>query len=161
MTVEIGFTASRSFVAKVIGFFTRQEVSHAFIVHEDSDFGGRFVIEAGWNGYRVRPFIEKLHGVTAMYLVTPKHDVAGLIPIVGSYLGQPYDYRGLAGAALVMVGRWFKQKWKNPLNSTKAMFCSEAIVLGLQAIKYPGAEQFTPDSTTPEDLLQFFLSESK
>jgi hypothetical protein len=76
-------------------------------------------------------------------------------------LGEAYDYQGLIGMAWVEIGRWLKKKWRNPWHSSNALFCSELIAQVMIDSSYPGSEKFSPESTDPEMLLQFFESEEQ
>lgn len=157
--IQIGFNTSNALISRIIRFFTRQEVSHAFIVYDDEEFGGKFVLEANWDGYHVKPYEEAVKGSTKIILVEPRYNVTELLKVCSQWLGKPYDYPGLVGNVPVMISRWFKKKAKNPTQNPKAMFCSEAIAVALQKIGYPGADELDASTTTPQDLLDFFKSE--
>jgi hypothetical protein len=150
--IRIGFSTSGAWIAKVIRWFTSSSVSHVFLLFS---FAGReWVVEAGWNGVVIIPWSKFLR----------QNQVVKLIDIPDAYnlnlgdtldmVGEPYDYRGLLGMTLVLVGRWLKRKWKNPTQSGRALFCSEMTVILLQKAGYPGAETLDPRETSPDDILR-------
>lgn len=151
----IGFTAGDNWIGKAIRFFTRQEASHAFMAWDDPNLG-RMVMEAAFDGFHIRPWDVALKGTRIVALIEPKGKGADkLLGACARWLGEPYDYPGLLGMTVTMIGRWFKQNWRNPAGGSKPMYCSEAIATGLQEVKYPGAEKLIPSETTPQDLLDF------
>jgi hypothetical protein len=93
-----------------------------------------------------------------------KHKIVYIIPLdnlkesaiqkATQWLGRRYDYFGVFGTIFVLLGRWLRLKWSNPFN-TKAIFCSEAIVIMLKAGDYPGSADLEPSSITPADLYNF------
>ncbi len=76
-------------------------------------------------------------------------------------MGSAYDFGGLIGQAFVQLGRWFKRKVRNPLSSSRSMFCSESIARCMQWAEHPDAKSFTPKETTPQDLLTFYRQEGR
>jgi len=81
----------------------------------------------------------------------------------GRYLGSHYDFFGLFGMSFVSLGRVLRRKWKNPCNSTKAMFCSELVATVLKDSRYPKTEtgDFVPSKLSPQDLLEFMETSAK
>lgn len=135
----------------------RKDLAGAFtLVQQDVEAGSRLLIEFSFDG-------------SAPPAPGSNTDKAGLCHTSGgSYvagtkmvdrLGEVYDYKGLFGMAWVELGRWLKKKWVNPWQSSDAMFCSELVAQVLKDSNYPGAEQFDPGSTDPEQLLRFFEGE--
>ena len=157
--VRVGFSTSNALISRVIRFFSGQRFSHAFLIYEDRDFGGQYVMEAAWDGYRLIHRDDALRDATLVVILDPKHDLSKILEVSGRWLGSRYDYAGLVGAALVTVARWARTKIRNPMQDAKSVFCSESIVVGLQQIGYPGAERLDAASTTPTDLFKFFKSE--
>lgn len=157
--VRVGFSASDTLISRVIRLFSRQKFSHSFLIYEDMDFGGTYVMEAAWDGYVLRHRDEALKDATLIVILDPTHDISNILQVSGKWLGSHYDYPGLVGAALVSLGRWARVKIRNPLQDAKAVFCSESIVVGLQQIGYPGAGRLDAATTTPTDLFNFFKSE--
>jgi hypothetical protein len=154
---RIGFSTSKtSLISRIIRWFTRSDVSHTFIVYYDDEWKRDMIMESegGLGGsVRLRPFNPDDPDIVR--IVVPKHDIERGMTKMVDRLGQVYDYGGLFGMAWVELGRWLKKKWSNPLQGSRALFCSELVAQVLIDSDYPGADQFDPASTDPQDLLRF------
>jgi hypothetical protein len=117
------------------------------------------VMEATEGGFRIVPLDKFSQQNFVVAVFTPKYSIEMGLKASVDWLGEHFDYAGLVGMAFVSLGRWLRRKWNNPWASSKAMFCSEAVVRVLQASNYPGAEGMLPTNTSPEDLLEFFHKE--
>lgn len=156
--VRVGFSTPKSFnpLSWLVRKFTNSRASHAFFVYRDLDWNMDVVLEAHELGIRLLPLDAFERANVIVKMVTPKNPIeVGLRMVAHSYLGSMYDFAGLVGMAVVMLGRFLKRKWKNPFRGSKSVYCSEAVVLALLAS--PGYETvpLDPDSS-PEDLLTFF-----
>lgn len=157
--VSIGFSTPKRFnpVSWLVRKFTGSTASHAFFIYHDADFDMDMVMEAHELGFRLTPFehFKKKNQLVAVFVPVKSIDV-GLIYVAKRYLGTMYDYGGLLGEIVVMLGRWLKRKWKNPLRGAKNVFCSEAVCIAMQ--QSPGYEDFKedPDSVDPQTLMQYF-----
>jgi len=141
----------------LIRWFTKSKVSHAWLLFDDTFFGLQMVLEATEVGFRVLPFANfQAEGNDIVAVVQPAAPLEDGLKDAAQWLGESYDFVGLFGTSFVLLGRWLHRKWKNPLASPHAMFCSEAVTRVLQAANYPGSEALVPASTTPQDLLDFF-----
>ena len=154
--VYVGFSTTDSIVSKIIRWFTKSEVSHAFFV---IDLLGRaWVLESGFHGVTLSP-AEKFTAKNTIKYLAQVHELDEPdVATVMNDLGENYDFGGLFGSAFVVIGRWFKQKWRNPWADPKAMFCSEFVVKSLQECGFPGADQLVPQDTTPQDLKDFLMA---
>lgn len=159
MTVQIGFSTSNAWISRAIRFFTRAKVSHAFLTYNDITIGEPMVMEADYTGYHLRSFKSATLSSTIVVLSTPKSPIDGILPLCAGWLDKPYDYLGIVGFIWVCIGRWCKAKWHSPLHDSKALFCSESIVLALQDLKYPHADKLVAVETSPDDLLNFMKAE--
>jgi hypothetical protein len=153
VNLHIVYTASKSWVGRLIRWATKQRVSHtAFVNTED---GRRYVYEAGWLKFVRTPY-EKWSKTRTIVAAPPLvQSIDAAEPLVRSWVNVPYDYPALFGMAWVAIGRWLKKKWHNPLNSARALICSESGAVALQYARYPRADRLCPESTTPGDLLRF------
>ena len=150
----IGFSTPNYFnpISALIRWITKSKVSHAWFMYHDTDFDLDMVMEAHELGFRLIPFEKfKLHN-KVVDTVTPDVNLDPGLKLLAHSLGDIYDYWGLLGMGVVLLGHWFKRKWKNPLQSPKHMFCSEAVVTALQACGSKKAESLTPGSTSPQML---------
>jgi hypothetical protein len=159
MSTRIGFSTPKHFnpVSWLVRKFTGSRASHTFFVYLDVDFDLEFVMEAHELGFRLVPFERFKEANTLVGLFEPVKPVdEGLKFVAGRYLGTGYDYGGLLGELVVIAGRWFKRKWRNPIRSSSHVFCSEAVCMAM--LQSPGYEDFKedPDSVDPQTLLQYF-----
>jgi hypothetical protein len=156
--IRVGFsTQLKNPLSRLIRWLTKSKASHAWLLFDDTFFGLRMVMEATEVGFRILPFSNfQAEGNDIVAIVQPAAPLEDGVMAAGQWLGESYDFAGLLGTSFVLLGRWLRRKWKNPLASPHAMFCSEAVVRVIQAAKYPGSEALVPASTTPQDLLNFF-----
>lgn len=151
---RVGFSTPSSFnpVSALIRWITKSQVSHAWLLYRDTDFELDMVMESHELGFRLIPYEKfKLHN-RVVQVLDPDVDPTPGLKLLAHSLGDVYDYGGLLGMSVVLLGRWFKRKWRNPLQSPKHMFCSEAIVVALQASASKKAEDLVPGSTSPQML---------
>jgi hypothetical protein len=154
-TTLVGFSTSNALVSRLIRYFTKAKVSHTFLVIRSPMLEEDLVIEAGWGGFQattLRRFKKKNEIVALLKPIVPLDK--GLRDSL-AWLGESYDFGGLFGMAFVLLGRWLRRKYANPLHDSRALFCSEANTLVLQASGYPGADGLAPTETSPEDLFLF------
>lgn len=158
--VRIGFsTHHHNPLSWLIRTITGSDVSHAWLLLDDSVYGLQLVMEATEGGFRLIPFETFRRSNEVVYLFNPAQSLeAGARQYVNK-VGSGYDYAGLFGTIFVLIGRWFHKRIRNPFRSTTVMFCSEAVVDVMQASGYPGTSGMDPDSVTPEDLLKFLRSD--
>jgi hypothetical protein len=155
--IRVGFsTHTNNIMSRVIRWFTHSKVSHVWLLVEDTFFGVDMVMEATETGFRLIPYANFVaEGNTIVAVLEPAYPLDTGVQTAVHWLGERYDFAGLFGSAFVMLGRWLKRKWRNPLDAPKSMFCSEAVTRVLQASAYPGAEALDSSATTPQDLLVF------
>jgi hypothetical protein len=158
MNTRIGFSTPKKFnpVSWLVRKLTGSTASHAFFVYHDKDWDADMVLEAHEFGFRLMTLalFEKSNEIVATF--NPRSPIdAGVQFVALEYLGRAYDWGGLLGSAVLLLGRWLKRKWHNPWNSSKAVFCSEVVVIALQKSGYLGAPELVPHDTTPQDLLEF------
>jgi hypothetical protein len=154
MKVSFAFTTSPAWYSRVIRWCTKATVSHAFLLLEDTNLGD-LVLEAGWDGWRLRPATELvIASVPVPQQFAPAVNAAVVHSIAD--LGREYDYLGLLGMAWVCLGRALRKKWRQPFRTTQAMFCSDAVVAEiLQPVNWPGADTLDAQSVDPDALLLF------
>ena len=155
-TVKIGFCTSDWWVSRVIRYFTKAKVSHAYLVFDDPGclFGAQ-VFEAAWCGFRISTRSILTRGTTRIVQEIPVAiDPSAALGVCERWAGTPYDYLGLLGEAVVQVGRLFGKRWRNPFAGAHHMFCSEACVYVLAACGEPRVAGLDARSTSPEDLLE-------
>lgn len=157
--IRVGFsTHEKNVMSRMIRWLTGSKASHAWLLVEDTFFGLEMVMEATETGFRLIPYDNfKAEGNDIVTVLEPPYALDVGVQQAARWLGESYDFAGLFGSVLVLLGRWLKRKWRNPVASSKSMFCSEAVVRVMVAASYPGAEAFDPEGTTPQDLLDFFV----
>lgn len=158
--VRVGFSTHRSnLLSTVIRWLTGSKVSHTWLLIDEPYFGIPLVMEATEVGFRLIPYevFAKKNDIVEIVSVDPTRldSVEASVKRAAQWLGDDYDFGGLLGSAVILLGRRLKKRWKNPFASSTAMFCSEAVVLVLKGADYPGTENLDPEATTPEDLLDF------
>jgi hypothetical protein len=160
--VYVGFSTPRRWnpLSALIRAMMRSKASHAWLLVEDPLFELRLVLEAHSTGFRLISLAEFVKGNKVVALVEPAHPVAPGLPEAGGWLGDEFDVLGLFGIFLTLVAKWFDRKaWRNPFTSSRALFCSEAVVRVLKAAHYPGSGRLGDETTTPGELLAFLEAE--
>lgn len=160
--VFVGFSTPRRWnpLSALIRAMMRSKASHAWLLVEDPLFQLRLVLEAHSTGFRLISLAEFVKRNKVVALVEPAHPIAPGLPEAGGWLGDEFDVLGLLGIFLTLVARWFRRKaWRNPFASSRALFCSEAVVRVLKAADYPGAGRLGDETTTPAELLAFLEAE--
>jgi hypothetical protein len=157
----IGFSTPKSWnpISALIRWLTGSETSHVWLRYYDDDFQRDMVLDAHETGCRLIPYdaFQKRNQVVAV--VRPRVSLVEGIRFMGAHLATPYNFGGLIGMGVVLLGRWLRRKWRNPAQDAQGMFCSESVVHILQASSYPGAGMFVASETAPQDLLHFFRAE--
>ena len=151
--VHVGFSTRKGFLSALVRLATKSDTSHAFMLIEID--GLPMVIEAEAAGFRMvtyERFTREGNQVVGLYALDVPNDS---LRWFYEALGEKYDVSGLLGTVWVLVGRWFRLKWRNPFASSRGLFCSEAIALWLQAIGYENSDTLDPSATTPDDLMKF------
>ena len=156
-STRIGFSTPKRYnpLSALIRRVTDSETSHTWFLYYDEDFKMDVVMESHLTGFRLIPFsaFEKHHRVVS--ITCPEVDLDGALAKMAMWVGSNYDFMGLLGVGFTRLGRFLKHKWKNPFSGSKYMFCSEACVRVLQWAGFPKADELNPDSTSPQDLLDF------
>lgn len=158
MSTLVGFSKPRKMnpLSALIMKLTGSKASHAFFIYFDQDYRTEVVMEASAHGFRHIPLGAFVNKNEIVKVIEPDFPIdEGLRWVALNYLGSSYSWGELIGMAFVLMGRMFKQKYKNPFSSKKSMFCSEAVVVALQQSMYPGSEALVANETSPADLLQF------
>jgi hypothetical protein len=154
----IGFSTPNYFnpVSRLIRFITKSKASHAFVIYFAHDWNMDCVLEAHELGFRITPLERFIVKNNIVKVVVPRHPIdEGLLVIAKRYLGSMYDYKGLFGMSVVMLGRFLKRKWNNPFRGSKSVFCSESVIIAMK--NSHGYEDLDlSDDTDPEALLEYF-----
>lgn len=155
LKIQIGFSRSSGLISSLIAWATRSQVSHAFVVI-DHNVLGPLVFQSNSRGPTLTTLAEFKSQHTIVDMVDPVIDLTDALTIcINNTIGESYDYTGVLGMAIVLIGRWLHTQWKNIFHDKNHQFCSELIVWLLQLANYPGADKLIADETTPEDLLEF------
>lgn len=158
--IKIGFSTTNSWLSRLVRWFTKSKASHSFIMFDW--LGQTWVIEAEAVGVQIVPLSNFLgrKNIIVQTFEMPDLTMEDL-KLVLEDSGTMYDYTGLLGAVVPTIGRWFKQRWRNPFNNSKAMFCSEMIAQWLKDLDMPTADNLVPEDVTPETLMRFLESNSE
>jgi len=154
--VIVGFSTPKAWnpLSWAIRALTRSRTRHAWLLVYDPVFRLLMVMEAHTTGMRLIPLgaFKKVNHVVA--LARPRIDLTKGLHEAGKWLGKPFDTPSLLGMTVVLLGRWFSKKWRNPCHGAHALFCSESVVRMLREAGCPGAADLDADGTSPEDLLE-------
>ena len=161
-TVSIGFSTPKSFnpVSWVVRKFTKSKASHTWFMYYDLDFEMWMVMEAHELGFRLIPFERFRSKNNVVGVFTTRTSLSEGLKWAAQWLGTAYDFAGLVGMAWVVLGRIFKRRWRNPLQNSHAMFCSEMALTVLQSSSVGWAKEAEPHETSPQDLLDMFEAEA-
>lgn len=137
-------------LSKVIRFFTKAKYSHCWFSFEHN--GKTYLWQADMGGVQIDPadkFFPEWINITWVPLKQP----VSLEP-AWDYLADNYGYAVLFGDLWVILGRWFKQKWRNPFHSAHALVCSQFVldVLRDPRNSYPGLQDLDESGVQPADL---------
>lgn len=151
MSIIVGFSTSTSVISRVIRWFTRSKASHAWVAFDCEELDIRLIMHASVGGYKLNQWTKwrKDNQVVAMFAC--KEDLSDGLRKMAEQLDKPYGY---LVALLLAPKRWLGKLYRNPYRDNyKRLECSEAVTLLLQAHGF--AKDMDPESTTPEDLLEF------
>jgi hypothetical protein len=125
--VLVGLSGSRGWIGRLIRFFQGGDINHAFILRRDP-VTGWMNLGADPGGWLSTP-AEKAreNKVVRLYLPPPGVDLNVGLAKLRYLLGEKYDVGGLVGMAWVLLLRKFGKKVANPLQSKRAVFCSEIV----------------------------------
>ena len=162
--VFFGFSTTNALVSQLIRFFTRSKVSHAWLCFWDKSLKKYLVLEATFTGFILVPLENFIRSnqVVAVYTARPQlsEQIDMGLQQVASYLGTLYDFSNLLGFVWVCLLRWLGIKRRNPLGSPRKLVCSEAVARVLIYGNICSMEGLPPETTSPEDLMQFFEKSS-
>lgn len=123
--IYVAFYWGTAWYSRVIEWFTKGP-SHAALVYWSSTFQCWIQLGSEANGWIEIPL--RVPDIYRLYRPPEGVDLWKGVRANVDQLGSWYDYGGLVGMSVVMVmWRWFKLKVKNPLQSKKMWFCSEAV----------------------------------
>lgn len=149
LPIYVGFSFGTSWVSKIITWITGNGPSHAFLLYPDPTFGWvQLGSESG--GWMLLPAEQIKHETRGLYRI-PYSDLWRGLRKNADRIGCGYDFGGLLGMAPVIVlWRLLKVKIRNPLQSAKRWFCSEAVNV---VIRDGGGEVgIEPGATDPKRL---------
>jgi len=155
VSITVGFSTHGGLLSWLIRKATRSPASHAWILYDDPTFGERMVLESTALGFHLSPFDGWSHHNRVVEVFDFEAPLSDGLKAVTQFLGERYDVGGLLGMPIVLLGRWMRRKWLNPFRSSKAVFCSEAVVRTLQGARVAGSLELDPEGTSPGDLLEF------
>lgn len=153
MPTIIGFSTSNSIISRIIRWFTRSKVSHSYIGYYSHTFDKYMVMESTWSGFRIGNYKSWTIRNKIVYEFKCKRDLSKSLKHISNDLDLEYDYWSALGLS---VRRWFGKWYRNPFRDPNKLHCSEAVAIFLQHDNL--AQSLDPESTTPEDLLQYCIN---
>lgn len=154
----IGFSTPNWFnpISWLVRKITKSRASHTWFLYYDEDFQMFMVMEAHELGFRLLPYDRFMRENVIVSLWSTSEDLKDGLRWASRWLGSTYDFGGLFGMAKVLIGRILKRKWKNPTQSSNAMFCSEMAVTVLKRSQVKWVQELEPSEVSPQDLLDLF-----
>jgi hypothetical protein len=148
--ITVIFTTSGGLLSWLIRKITGGDVSHCAI--GTSVHGVPVIIEDTAGGVRIYPRKRWESGrkIVREYSFIPRMEDGLKVAI--QRVGDSYDYVGLVGMLWVMLGRWLRKKWRNPLAKAGSAWCSEFVVRMDVDHQIPEWEGLDPETVTPRDL---------
>lgn len=151
LKVSIGFSTTTKIRSRIIRWFTRSKVSHAWVAFYDDCLDTRVVLQAETWGYELRPWNrwKKENILIAEYL--PLKDADGGIPKLATHLGSAYDWKAVFLTGLAnLVKRWWRKKTHDP----RRLMCSESVLLFLSYCNFSTGCNLDPELTSPSTLME-------
>ena len=152
--IILGFSSDSLPISKLIKWFTRGRVNHAYVIYHDETLDEKIVMEASFSGYVLVPYKKWKKGRKEFAQFACQKDLSDSLKIMANKLGSGYDFLSALGLSL---RRWFGKFFTNPFRNPTKMHCSEAMAVML---KDAGFKVGDPESKTPEDLLEFCIDNS-
>lgn len=156
--VTVVLTTGTGIVSRIIRWFTGSKVSHAAICTVIA--GVPVFVHADWGGVQVTLCSAFYRKNKPVEVWCPTFDAEGALASAVRDIGMRYDYVGLLGYAVTMVGRRYGRRLKNPFAGSRATVCSEFVMrIVRSAAPAPLAKLWdavTPDEVTPDDLSRMF-----
>jgi hypothetical protein len=155
MSVRIVFTASHTWLGRLIRWLSSGRASHVFIQHPSATWGGEWATEATWPMVLQRPAERSRKYIVKEFLCDFNAPLA--LNKIRDEVGKWYSFDGLlALGAWLLVWRVFHRKLKHPFHSVRGDLCSELVAKMIRAAtEVPDTKNLDPDYTTPEQLLCF------
>lgn len=159
MSTRLAFSTPKSFnpVSWLVKKLTGSHVSHVVFVYADADFGMDMVMEAHELGFRLITLEHFARHNNVVRIVEPRASLNPGLRWAATWLGTSYDFGGLLGMAWVLLMRKLGRRARNPLQSSRAMFCSEIAVRALQESGCAWARELTASTVSPQMLLDRLL----
>jgi len=151
--ITIGFSSSSGIMGKLIRWFTKGRVSHAFATYYSEVLQDIFVIEATFWGYKLTPKSKWIKKNKLVDEFKCNKDLSEGLKYIAKWLGGTYDFWSAFGLG---ARRWFGKWYRNPFRDSKKLHCSEAVTILLN--KSGLKTNMEPESTTPEDLYDYCLN---
>ncbi|MBI2449651.1 hypothetical protein HYV49_05135 [Candidatus Pacearchaeota archaeon] len=137
MKIKIGFSTSNSIISKLIRWFTKSEVSHAYIEVYDEFLQINLIIHADFQGIIIQ--LAKEFDIGNRRLEEYEIDDIRLDNTLKDnlwYLGKKYDYfKFINFAFFIIFKRWLIRKVKNPYIDPQKLVCVDFILYILNGAK--------------------------
>jgi hypothetical protein len=153
--VRIVFTASQTWMGRVIRWLSKGRVSHVFLQHQSKVWGGDWATEATWPMVLQRPAERSRHNIVKEFFC--EFGAPAALSQIRDEVGKWYSFDGLFALGFwLLFWRVFHRKLRHPFHSVRGNLCSELVVKMLRAATdVPNTRDLDPDYTTPEMLLTF------
>ena len=161
MKGTVGFSASNSWISKIIRWFRQSNVSHTFIIINRGD--RLFVMEAGKRQVQIASY-DKHYAKNKGYVELYKPEVDDTtinkaIDDMMPYLERGYGYLQLVGFALVSLLQRIGINIDNPIGT--GIICSELVREYLLKLGFEEYRKLDRDTTAPDNLLALIKKSKK
>jgi hypothetical protein len=153
LNVTIGFSTTNRLMSRLIRWVTGGKVSHTWIALDIEPLGQRFVMQAEWHGYELRPISRWRRENIWVAEFTP----------LGAPLELPVRRRARSlGCRYDVIAAFFSGIWTwlkslgvavRIRSTPRRLMCAEAVIRTLQDAGYKSVEGMGPELTTPAELL--------
>lgn len=159
-TFIAGFSTPRSFnpISSLIRRLGGARFSHAWLAFRDDVLDDLMVLDATSTLFTLVPMSKFSRGNRVVESYELDWDMTPGVRLLRDYLGEPYDYPGALGLAIVRLQRKLRRAARNPLGTRGCLFCSESLVRALVASSFPGSWRLPPECCWPLDVRDFIVS---
>jgi hypothetical protein len=153
--VIVGFSRAGNPLSYLIRAVTRTNVSHAWMMLPVQ--GVELVFQSDTRGVNLEAYERFKAGNTVVNLYDVDLDFTPTMPELFEELGAGYDFGGLLGQPVVMLGQTLGRHWANPWQSEGRWYCSELVAHLMQKA---GAELPAPPAAIRPDTLRVLLDKA-
>jgi len=158
--IAIGFSRTNNLPSKIIRFFIKSPISHAYVRIYDKFLKTSLILHSDWGGVQF-DLAEKfdMENIAIEEYIINDNRFDDAIRKNLWHLGKGYAYIKLINWAwAIIIKRWFIRKVKDPITKPSKLICSDFV---LYILNSTGIVDIPIGSMTPADLRQWFENNHK